>query len=107
MGDTESITATPLDPSATPTPRGNASRGLSRTLARSPGRSATQFPGRCACLSRSVCPDLSAMTTRWRESTTPMEELSDMLLLPLLATLLLVLWQDMVLPTTLNCCYLS
>merc|ERR1711990_823959 len=50
--DTEPITATPLDLSATPTPRGSASRGQSRTLARSPGRSATQFPGRSVCLLR-------------------------------------------------------
>merc|ERR1712226_70204 len=39
---------TPLDPSAMPTLRGSATRGLSRTLARSPGRSATQSPVKCA-----------------------------------------------------------
>merc|ERR1712212_617778 len=100
--DTEPITATPLDPSATPTPRGSASRGQSRTLARSPGRSATQFPGRSVCPSKSVSPDLSATTTRWRESTIPMGDSSDTLLLPLWATLLLVLWQDMVLPTDIK-----
>merc|ERR1712076_117500 len=33
---------TPPDPSAMPTLRGSATRGLSRTLARSPGRSASQ-----------------------------------------------------------------
>merc|ERR1711913_130113 len=92
--DTEPITATPLDPSATPTPRGSASRGQSRTLARSPGKSATQFPGRFVCPSKSVSPDLSATITRLRESTTPMGDLSDTLLLPLWATPLLVLWQD-------------
>merc|ERR1711887_359053 len=100
--DTEPITATPLDLSATPTPRGSASRGQSRTLARSPGRSATQFPGRSVCPSKSVSQDLSAMTTRWRESTIPMGDSSDTLLLPLWATLLLVLWQDMVLPSDIK-----
>merc|ERR1711990_1243073 len=57
-------------------------------------KSATQFPGRFVCPSKSVSPDLSATITRLRESTTPMGDLSDTLLLPLWATLLLVLWQD-------------
>merc|ERR1712055_620282 len=99
---TELITATPPDPSATPAPRGSASRGQSRTLVRSPGRFATQFPGRSASPLKSVSPDLSATTTRWRESTTHMGASSDMPLPLLWAMLLLVLWQDMVPPTDIK-----
>merc|ERR1711874_19390 len=71
---------TPQVLSATPTLRGSASRGPSRTRDRSPGRPVSQLPVRsaflslakCAFLWRSECLVRCAMT--WRSSTTTMEQ---------------------------------
>merc|ERR1712076_234930 len=108
--------ATPLDPSAMPTLRGSATRGLSRTLARSQGRFATQSPVKSAtlCLVKSATPLPMRSVSLWRSrspvrsATPPEPQCTSMdtpgrtIAMDMVLVLLLVMVLDMVLVLVLE-----